>query len=76
MIQKGRDLYLSSGCTVCHEPSPENVDLSHVGSRIEPGWTYAFIQDPRAFIPATTMEDLDLSTEDALAVVAYLVSLK
>jgi cytochrome c2 len=51
-------------------------DLSRVGSKLRPEWIFRWVQDPKSYDPKTRMPDLRLTTEEALDVTAYLMTLQ
>jgi mono/diheme cytochrome c family protein len=77
----GRFLFEEQGCVKCHQSDAKFTDrrgpnLTRIGERTNPGWLDAWLQDPHALRPNTTMPKM--FTTDATghaeryAMVAYL----
>jgi len=49
--------------------------LSAVGGRLQPGWIYQWMLDPQRFYE-NDMDDPEATPEDALALTAYLTTLR
>jgi mono/diheme cytochrome c family protein len=80
LIDQGRTLFEDDySCLDCHQVGDEGeVDgpnLSDVGARLRPGWLYQWVLDPQRFYE-NDMDDPDATPEDALAITAYLVTLR
>ena len=78
----GALLYSELGCANCHGNSPVAVSrkgpsLLHLSSRVEYSWVEAFLQDPHATQPGSTMPQLthELSGTERETLLAYLGSL-
>ncbi|MEK6608878.1 MAG: c-type cytochrome [Myxococcota bacterium] len=74
LVEQGRAAFDEYGCAECHKPGGDGPDLAQVGARLEPGWIYALVQEPDAFVRGISMPDLDLGSDEALAITAYLAS--
>ena len=81
-VENGRFLFAELGCGNCHAANDWNLrsrrgpDLSQVGSRLEPAWMYAWLQNPHAYRQAAVMP-VCLETEQERAdVTAFLGTLK
>ena len=84
---RGEELFNTVGCTGCHIldgeatrdeffPQIERLNgpnLVRTGSKVDAGWLYAWIKNPKAFNPATRMPDLRLTDQEAADVAAYLL---
>ena len=82
-VEHGRQLFYSKyACQSCHIADTKNdkgyigPTLTQVGSRLTPGWVYAWLKNPQALRPGTTEPNQNLSDEDARAMTAFLMSLK
>ena len=83
-VDKGRELFLTAGCTACHvspdseahEYSDFGPDLAGIGSKVREEWLYHWILDPSSWWPETRMPDLRLEPEQAAHIARYLASLK
>ncbi len=85
----GRFLYEEQGCKNCHQSKDQGLDagfvnrtgpdLSEVGRRVFPGWLDAWLANPKAVRPHTTMPQLFTDDErgaaERYAVGQYLISL-
>lgn len=82
-VETGRQLFYSKyACQSCHIVDA-NKDkgyigpmLASVGSRLTPAWMYQYLKNPQALRPGTIEPNQNLSDADALALTAYLSSLK
>jgi len=90
-LQRGRDLFESVGCLGCHRVGEDKrgveglsaasfrthgPNLAGSGSKLDAGWLYAWIQDPRSYWHETRMPRLRLTPGEAGDITAYLMSLK
>lgn len=85
---RGEELFNTVGCTGCHLRDGEakrddffpqtnrmhGPNLIRTGSKVDPGWLFAWIKDPKAFNPDTRMPSLRLTDQEAADLVAYLMS--
>jgi mono/diheme cytochrome c family protein len=83
VVEHGRQLFYSKyACQACHiidtktDKGYIGPTLTQVGSRLTPGWIYAWLKNPQALRPGTTEPNQNLSDEDAHALTAFLMSLK
>jgi cytochrome c2 len=80
LVAEGKQIFQEYACYGCHKIAGEGgevgPDLSGVGSRLRPEYLAAFLRNPQAFIPGSSMKNFDLWEEEVLALVAYLISLK
>jgi mono/diheme cytochrome c family protein len=80
LVEQGKELFVDDySCLDCHVVGDEGeIDgpiLSDIGYRLQPGWIYQWILDPQRFY-ANDMDDPEVTPEDALAITAYLVTLR
>ncbi|HXK08576.1 MAG TPA: c-type cytochrome [Vicinamibacteria bacterium] len=90
-LESGRKLFESVGCLGCHRVGDDGrglgelaassfrtygPNLAGTGSKVDAGWLYAWIRDPKAYWPLTNMPSLRLTTKEAADITAYLMSLK
>jgi len=82
-VEHGRQLFYSKyACQACHIVDTKTdkgyigPTLTQVGSRLTPGWVYAWLKNPQALRPETTEPNQNLSDDDARALTAFLMSLK
>ncbi len=85
---RGETLFDTVGCTGCHLRDDEanrddyypqfnrmhGPNLVRTGSKVDPGWLFAWIKDPKAYNPETRMPSLRLTDQEAADLVAYLMS--
>ncbi|MBA2660717.1 MAG: cytochrome c [Bradymonadaceae bacterium] len=90
MIKKGESLYLGKGCSACHQMDKRVVGpaLRGITNRREPEWLARFILHPDAMVKSdaeakklleeyrTPMPNVNLTAEEADAILAYLGSQK
>ncbi len=80
LLAEGKDIYDDYACYGCHTINGEGgevgPDLTHVGSRLTPGYLTVFLKDPLKVIPGTPMKNFDFWDEEILPLVAWLMSLK
>jgi cytochrome c2 len=90
-LDAGRKTFESVGCLACHRvgndmrgiEGPEMAsyrthgpNLDGTGSKVNAGWLYAWVRDPKGYWHETKMPRLRLSDREAADVTAYLMSLK
>jgi ubiquinol-cytochrome c reductase cytochrome b subunit len=79
-VAEGKQLFANYQCLGCHVLASEGnrigPDLTHVGARLKVGYLDAFLREPEAVIPGTSMKNFDLWDEERAALVAFLGSLK
>ena len=77
--RRGAELYRQLGCVGCHQLRLHGgyvgPDLSDAGTRLRPGWTAAFLQNPGREKPGTLQPDYGLSPADTRALTAYVSGL-
>ncbi|MCZ6690150.1 MAG: c-type cytochrome [Planctomycetota bacterium] len=60
-FNRGREIFRWAGCFGCHKTEgyedygKHGPDLTHIGAKLDEGWTYNWILDPRSFRPGTRM---------------------
>jgi len=83
---RGEASFHSAGCTACHvrdaaagredHPDPTRLqgpNLAHLGDKVNAGWLYAWLRDPKQYAPQTRMPDLRLSELAAADLTAFLM---
>jgi cytochrome c2 len=89
--QAGRKTFESIGCLGCHRVGNDRrgVDsfdaisyrthgpnLDGTGSKVNPGWLYTWVKNPKGYWHDTRMPNLRLSDKEAADLTAYLMSLR
>ena len=82
----GKKLFESVGCTACHvagdmkkagtQYTDFGPNLSTVGSKLNAGWTFAWLKNPGQYFHYTSMPSLRLTDQEAADVTAFLLTLK
>ena len=80
-IELGQEHFeITYGCITCHSVGGEGgrigPPLDRAGFMSNADWLYRWIKNPQAIRPRTKMPNLGLTDEDAMAVVAYLKTLR
>lgn len=79
-VAEGKQIFQEYACYGCHQVNGKGgevgPDLRGVGNRLQPEYLTAFLQNPQAFIPGSSMKISGLWEEEVQALVAYLMSLK
>ncbi|PYQ11926.1 MAG: hypothetical protein DMF80_20025 [Acidobacteria bacterium] len=91
-LEAGRKLFESVGCLACHRVGNDRRGLNEgfdaaafrthgpnldgTGSKVNAGWLYAWVRNPRGYWHETRMPNLRLTDKEAADVTAYLMSLK
>ncbi len=90
-LEAGRRAFESVGCLACHRVGQDERGLAGLemasyrshgpnlegsGSKLDAGWLYAWIRNPKGYWHETKMPSLRLSEQEAADVTAYLMSLK
>ena len=85
---RGKALVERVGCRGCHVVGEGDAaeraydyrsfgpDLNQVGSKVKPGWLFAWLKDPKDYFPETRMPNLRLTDPEAADITAYLMTLK
>ncbi len=83
---RGQQLVAQVGCMGCHQVGEDDPvtdrgghrafgpELNQVGSKVTPGWLFAWLKNPRALSPTTRMPDLRLTDQEAADIVAFLMT--
>ncbi len=77
LIAEGKRLFEGElGCRTCHRIDKEGAfggpELTSVASRLEEGWLFHWIRDPKRFDPHAPMPKVGITDDEAKAVTAYL----
>jgi len=90
-LEAGRTTFESVGCMGCHRIGNDRrglerfdaasyrthgPNLDGTGSKVNAGWLYAWIRNPKGYWHETRMPNLRLSDKEAADITAYLMSLK
>jgi cytochrome c2 len=90
-LGSGRELFEKVGCLACHRVGEDlrgieglanasyrtyGPNLAGTGSKVDSGWLYAWLLDPKAYWPQTHMPSLRLSRQEAADITAYLMTLE
>lgn len=84
----GKKLFETVGCGGCHilDRKAKRDDffplvnrlhgpnLVRTGSKVSPGWLYAWLKNPKQYFPDTNMPNLRLTDQEAADIAAYLLS--
>ncbi|NKB66470.1 MAG: hypothetical protein GKR89_05375 [Candidatus Latescibacteria bacterium] len=76
----GRVLLHRKGCITCHQmvaPSqagPRGPRLDLLAYKVSPAWLEAWLQEPTAYLPASTMPHVPLQAETRRRLIAFLLS--
>jgi mono/diheme cytochrome c family protein len=82
---RGERVFNQVGCLACHEVKHGEKgtvytnfgpNLAGVGSKLNPGWIYAWVKDPQQYFPYASMPNLRLTDQEAADVTAWLMTLK
>lgn len=80
-VNRGEQLYQELGCFACHtlptdtQPPPTvpaRLSLAHVHAKWQPAALAVYLQQPNRHFPWTRMPDYQLTTDESLALEAYL----
>jgi mono/diheme cytochrome c family protein len=90
-LSAGRAVFETVGCMACHRIGDDRrgiegmpaasfrthgPNLDGTGSKVNAGWLYAWVRNPKSYWHETLMPNLRLSDKEAADVTAYLMSLK
>ncbi len=85
-VARGKKVVNSVGCIGCHvvdqfeekgnQYRSFGPNLSAVGSKLNPGWLYAWLKNPKQYFEHTAMPVLRLTDQEAADATAYLLTLK
>lgn len=83
LAEQGRQLFYSKySCQSCHIVDPQKDKgyvgpvLSQDGLRLTPEWVFHWLKDPQALRPGTIEPKRNMEDADAMALTAYIMSLK
>jgi mono/diheme cytochrome c family protein len=81
LAEKGKTLYEERyGCHACHAIGDKGgivgPELDRAGFRLNGAWIYRWIKYPQIMKPLTKMPNLGVTDDDALAITAYLGTLR
>ena len=81
LVEMGKILYETKfSCQSCHRIGESGgmvgPDLSRSGFRLNPDWIYRWIKYPQGIKPHTKMPNFGMPDQDAIAITAYLNTLK
>ena len=84
---RGEELFNAIGCTGCHLRDAgierhevtlpyrlQGPNLIHLGSKVNAGWLFAWIKNPRQYAPETLMPNNRLSGQEVADLTAFLMS--
>ncbi|MDP2645362.1 MAG: c-type cytochrome [Desulfobacterales bacterium] len=77
---EGRALYMEKGCQACHQIGAAGggvgPNLTHVGSRLRPGYIFMHVKDPQRMVPGAVEPSYNLGDPAVLKITKFLMSLK
>ena len=83
MTAQGKKLFANKGCLACHQVGkrggyvgPSFTQGAFVGEKLQAGWTFKWLKNSRAMKPDVLEPNYSLSDQEALAITAYLISIK
>jgi mono/diheme cytochrome c family protein len=81
LVEMGKQLYENKyACQGCHRIGDSGgmvgPELSRAGFRLNSEWAYRWIKSPQAILTHTKMPNFGIPNEDAIAITAYLSTLK
>jgi len=85
---RGEELFNTVGCTGCHILDADakrddffpqinrlnGPNLVGTGSKVDPGWLYRWLKDPKSYNPSTRMPNLRLTDREAADLTAFLMA--
>ncbi len=89
-MEDGRGLFETVGCMACHRVGEDDrgieglanaahrtygPNLQGTGSKVNAGWLYTWVRNPKAYWPETNMPRLRLTDQEAADITAYLMTL-
>src|SRR4029078_5841760 len=82
-VENGKKIFALVGCVACHstheakedkyEFNQHGPDLSRVGEKVNPGWLFQWLKNPRHYWAETKMPNLRLSDQEAADLTGYLM---
>ena len=83
MTAQGKKLFDKKGCLACHQAGkiggyvgPSFTQGAYVGEKLQAGWIFKWLKNSRAMKPDVLEPDYGLSDQQALAITAYLMSIR
>ena len=83
-LNQGRNLLSREGCVHCHtvklpdgstmKPTDDPPSLSHIADKTTREWIFAWLKDPQAYAPTSTMPNFKLSDDDLRDMSAFLIA--
>ena len=80
---EGEKAFTELGCKACHSEKTEEgsfrrhvPNLADAGLKLKPGWSKVELDDPKSINPDARIPKLDITEQDALNIIAYLMTLK
>ena len=77
---EGRESFEKKGCLACHQIGQSGgsvgPNLTHVGSRLRPGYIFMHIKDPQMMVPGAVEPNYSMSDEKILKITKFLVNLR
>jgi|GEM_PF-213103 len=79
-IASGKNLYDQKGCVVCHQIGASGgavgPNLSNVGNRLNPGFIFVHLENPRRFKPDIVEPTYGFTERERIVLTNYLMTLK
>jgi cytochrome c551/c552 len=80
VVDKGKMLFASKGCYVCHRDGEKGAEfapnLFNIGEKLDYDYTVKWLLNPKSFQPMTVMPSFRLNENEAGSMAAYLMTLK
>jgi len=83
-LSQGRALLSRYGCVHCHtvklpdgstmKPVDDPPSLEHIADKTTREWIYAWLKNPQAYAPTSTMPNFQLSDDEARDISAFLIA--
>ena len=83
-LNQGRNLLSREGCVHCHtvklpdgstmKATDDPPSLSHIADKTTREWIFAWLKDPQAYAPTSTMPNFKLSDDDLRDMSAFLIA--
>jgi cytochrome c2 len=80
LLSQGKRLFKDLGCYGCHiikgleESTKPAPDLRRIASKVNPGWLFRWIKEPKKYLSNTKMPNFGFNEQESMAVAAYLWS--
>ncbi len=76
----GRELFRKKGCLACHQIGKDGgavgPTLTHVGSRLRPGYIFMHVKDPQKMVPGAVEPNYNMSDDEVLRITKFLMKLQ